>query len=76
MPVYWGASNVEDYIPAECFIDKTKFETYEELYDYLTSITEKEFEGYLTRIRAFLDSDAAKRFTIENLYNAIEQFIP
>ena len=25
VPVYWGASNVTDYIPEGCFIDRRKF---------------------------------------------------
>ena len=37
IPVYWGAKNIADHIPTNCFIDYRKFENPEKLYTYLKS---------------------------------------
>jgi hypothetical protein len=31
VPIYWGANNITDHIPKECFIDKRDFEDYKVL---------------------------------------------
>jgi hypothetical protein len=75
IPIYWGASNVEDYIPKDCFIDRRNFAGMEELYAFLKVMDKETYEGYLTRIRTFLNSDAAKKFTQhqleEDFYRAV-----
>ena len=65
VPVYWGASNVTDYIPADCFIDRRQFHDTEEVYNFLKAMTEQEFRGYQQRIAAFLQSDAVCPFSSE-----------
>jgi hypothetical protein len=65
VPVYWGASNITDYIPADCFVDRRQFCDTEEVYRFLKTITEQEFRGYQQRIAAFLQSDAAYPFSSE-----------
>jgi hypothetical protein len=65
VPVYWGASNVSDYIPEDCFIDRRQFADTEAVYNYIKNITEEEFLGYQERIAAFLQSDAAYQFSSE-----------
>ena len=65
VPVYWGASNVTDYIPADCFIDRRKFSDTAAVYAFLKMISEEEFRGYQQRIVAFLQSDAAYPFSSE-----------
>lgn len=63
VPVYWGASNITDYIPADCFIDRRMFADTEAVYKHLKEITEEEFCGYQQRIATFLQSDAAFQFS-------------
>lgn len=66
VPVYWGASNVSDYIPEGCFIDRRKFKDEKTLVDFLMAMTEEEYNGYLGRISLFLKSDEAKLFSIDH----------
>jgi hypothetical protein len=66
VPIYWGASNITDYIPKDCFIDRRDFETLEQLYAFLKQIGKEEFDGYLERAAAYLTSDRAKLFSQEN----------
>jgi hypothetical protein len=79
VPVYWGASNITDHIPANCFIDRRQFKDTGEVYAYLKGMTELEFVGYQHRIVAFLQSDAAypfsSEFFAETVVNAIVQDI-
>ena len=63
IPVYWGANNVFDYIPKDCFVDRRDFADLEELYQFLKAMTKEEYLGYLSRIRAFLSSEQAQRFS-------------
>jgi len=63
VPVYWGASNVTNYIPADCFIDRREFRDTESVYNYLRRIPENEYRDYQERIAAYLESDAAYPFS-------------
>lgn len=54
VPVYLGAPNITEYVPADCFIDRTKFKSMAELYAYLSSMPDDVYKGYLERIRLFL----------------------
>lgn len=58
VPVYFGAKNITRYIPKNLFIDFRDFRNFEDLYQYLTQITEKEYGRYIERIEAFLKSPA------------------
>lgn len=77
VPIYWGASDITDYIPANCFIDKRKFSNYEQLYEYLVNLSDGEYLRYLECIEKYLNSEqiqqfTAKRFTdtvIDNIVN-------
>lgn len=63
VPVYLGASNVTDYIPKNCFIDRREFKSHEELYQFLKNIDEESYNRYLENIRQFLKSDKAQLFS-------------
>ena len=60
IPIYWGADNIEDYVPQNCFIDRRDFSTFECLYQYLNEITEEEYAQKLENIHNYLLSE---RFT-------------
>ena len=67
VPIYWGADNVEDYIPPSCFIDRRKFANNEELYAYLKNMTENEYEIYIEAIEDYLAFDPrVQLFSVEN----------
>lgn len=62
VPVYWGANNVADHIPADCYIDRRQFADTAAVYAHLKAMDEATYRGYQQRIAAFLASDAAKPF--------------
>jgi alpha(1,3/1,4) fucosyltransferase len=77
VPIYWGAPNVETYIPKGCFIDRRDFATMDELYVFLKDMTKQEYEGYIERIRAYLNSEQAQLFSLahfeEIFFEAVQE---
>jgi hypothetical protein len=77
VPVYWGADNISEYIPAECFIDRRKFADTGDVYEYIKGMSEQEFKGYQQSIAAFLISDASIPFSseyfVETVVSTIEK---
>lgn len=63
IPVYLGADNIQDYIPAECFIDKRDFSSYEDLYEFMSSMDDVCYLKYLDNIEVFLNSEDSYPFT-------------
>jgi hypothetical protein len=55
VPVYFGANNIEQYIPINCFIDFRKFKSYDSLLRHIGSITEAEYSRYIENIEKLLD---------------------
>lgn len=56
VPVYLGANNVTDYIPKQCFIDIRDFNSNDELYEYLSTMSESEYSKRQRAIEKFLSS--------------------
>jgi hypothetical protein len=65
IPVYWGAPNIRDHVPAECFIDFRDLSSYGELYAHLASLSDEACAEFRRAGREFLVSDRAKPFSIE-----------
>jgi hypothetical protein len=65
VPIYWGADNIRDYIPGDCFIDRDMFQSDQELYTYLKKITEQEYKDYCVAIKKYLASDASFLFSTQ-----------
>ncbi len=72
VPVYWGASNVTDYIPPSCFIDRRQFADDEAMYQFLKKMPKEEYQKYLDETAIFLLSEQAKVFTTEHF---VENFL-
>lgn len=77
IPVYWGSTNIEQYIPKNCFIDFRDFQSLDHLYYYIKTMPKKVYEQYLVNIRNFLRSPEAQIFSSayfdQILYQAIVQ---
>lgn len=65
IPIYWGPENISQYVPEECFIQRTKFENDEKLYDFLKKMTDEEILKYQKNIEYFLKSEKVKPFSNE-----------
>jgi hypothetical protein len=67
VPIYYGAPNIEKYVPKNCYIDYREFSSDRQLYSFLQTMTKEMYEKYLQNIRIFLDSDQARLFTRSSL---------
>lgn len=65
VPIYWGASNIHQFVPQNTFIDREDFGSNEELFVFLESMSEQEYNSYLENIRSFLLSDLARAFSCD-----------
>lgn len=75
VPIYWGASNVEDYIPKNCFIDRRKFSNNEELYRFIKNMPKDTYGHYLENIENFLKSEQAQLFSRANFIKIFHEAI-
>lgn len=77
VPVYWGAPNVTQFIPENCFINRDKFQSNQELYQFLINMSESEHAAYIEAIKEFLESPQAGFFSQEYfIHTMISFFIP
>jgi alpha(1,3/1,4) fucosyltransferase len=60
IPVYWGASDIAQLVPPDCFVDMREFDGYGALLKYLKSLDAAAVRRYREAGRAFLESP---RFT-------------
>lgn len=65
VPVYYGAPDIDDYIPKACFIDFRDFSDYRELERFLSRMGPDEFEAYRGAAADFLNSRAFERFSYD-----------
>ncbi len=56
IPVYLGAPDITDVVPASCFIDFRNFPDYPSLHRHLSSLSEHDISRYRAAIAAFLHS--------------------
>lgn len=75
VPIYWGAQNIGDFVPTDCFLDRRNFHDLPSLRRRMVEMREEEYEGYVERAAQFLNSAAAKRFSEEAfLETCLENF--
>ncbi len=70
VPIYWGARNIDKYIPKNCYISFNGT-SIEELRNSLRKITYLEYLEYLYNIKSFLESDATSKFKPEFFVNQL-----
>lgn len=56
VPIYWGASDIEEYIPKECFIDRRDFDNHNQLYNLIKNMSEEKYLAYQYSIKDFLEN--------------------
>lgn len=63
IPIYYGAPNIGEYIPRECFIDYRKFNNLSDLKNYLIKMSLKEKTARRNQIKKFMSSENYEKFT-------------
>lgn len=65
VPIYLGAPDVQDYVPAETYVDLRQFRDYAALEQFLDSLDEAATRRYVDAATEFLHSPAFARFSHE-----------
>jgi hypothetical protein len=65
VPIYLGPKNITKYIPHNCFINFRDFKNLKELYSFLVSIDEKNYNNFINNIQIYLKSSNSKLFTTD-----------
>ena len=71
VPIYWGASDILDYVDGEAFIDRRAFKSLEELAGFLASMSERSYQGYQDAAQNYLQGPKCKLFLSENFSDCI-----
>jgi len=68
IPIYLGARNIKDFIPANTFIDVREFTSFNEMMIFVDGLDENSINNYLDNIFAFMSSN--KSLVFDAKYNA------
>lgn len=68
VPVYLGASDIEKYIPRNCFIDFREFRDYDDLLNFLKSIDEEKYGEYMKNIEKLLSNEKFRKTWFEDQF--------
>lgn len=71
VPVYWGAENVLEHIPADCFIDRRQFKDTAGVHRHLLSVTPEQHATYQANISEFLRSEQVHQFSTESFSKTV-----
>ena len=71
IPVYWGANNVLDFIPKDCFIDRRDFANTAELNDFLESMDGVAYARFQANMARFLAGSQVTPFRAENFVSSL-----
>ncbi len=75
VPLYLGAADIEQYIPAESFVDKREFDSYEELQEYMNKIDEEKAVQMIMAGRDFLNTKEGRLHSYEGFAQYIFEMV-
>lgn len=71
IPIYRGAPEITQKVPADCFIDLRNFSGQDEVVKFISAMDAETFDAYQTRMAAYLESDLYKNFSAERFVQTI-----
>lgn len=74
VPIYLGASNINHYIPRNCYISYN-FKSVSELREHINSISLEEYQQYLKNIQLFLNEGNLRTFKADYFVEEINNYI-
>ena len=75
VPVYLGAPDVDRWVWPECYVDMRRFTSYEELREFLHSLSPAEIDAYREAAREYFASDEFHPFTKEAFAEIFEEIV-
>ena len=71
VPIYWGAGNIVDHVPKNCFIDRREFDSCAAVYTFISEMNMGVYIQYLDAIEDFLNSEESRQFQSEHFSSTI-----
>ena len=71
VPIYFGARNITDYIPKKAFIDFRDFESYADLFNYISEIDYEVWLDYINEGLKFISSKDSQIFSISSYIDVV-----
>ncbi len=71
VPVYFGAPNITDYVPAACFIDLRKFDSFHDLERYMERMSKQQFDELQQAGQEFIRSREFEAWRPAQVYGSI-----
>jgi hypothetical protein len=71
VPIYWGAPNIDRYIPRDCYLLREDFGSWQGLYDCIRTMPEETYQRYIDNINNYLTSDAAFLFSQASFVDSV-----
>ena len=75
VPIYYGCANIEEYLPAGCFIDYRELGTPERLDEYLHDVSDADYHAYLDSIDAWLGDGHLRGYCQSRLYDKLTELL-
>ena len=75
VPVYLGAPDVDRWVWPECYVDMRRFTSYEELREFLHSLSPAEIDAYREAAREYFASDEFHPFSKEAFAEIFEEIV-
>lgn len=66
VPIYYGSSGIEKYVPRDCFVNLRDFKSFEDLDRFIAGMTECEHARYVSAIDRYIGSPAAGYLSSKN----------
>jgi len=71
IPIYYGAPDIDQYVPKDTFIDMRHFKTFEALAFFIEQLSSEEIDNYLRNIEKYLKSHSFLKFTDQYFANKV-----
>ncbi len=71
VPIYFGCSDIERYIPKDCFIDFRDFKDFSDLNDFLANMSRKRYKKYTHSIDQWVMEGNLRQYSWQVLYDEL-----
>jgi hypothetical protein len=70
VPIYWGAPDINELVPSEAYIDMRKFRSFEDMFDQVQKLSDKDWINMREAARDFLRGRGTTQYR-DSLLNVI-----
>jgi hypothetical protein len=67
IPIYWGAPDIDAYVPSDAYVDMRAFSRWQDLRSFIRQTSARTANNYLDAGESFLTSESFRRFETDTL---------